>query len=597
MNRGDILSRVKARKPLAALSVAFITVLAYLPALRNDFVSIDDYLYITQNPRIEQLDLKFLKWAFTSFHAANWHPLTWISHALDYAVWGLNPMGHHLSGILLHGINTFLVAILITNLLEYAGRNISPVENEGNLSPVTAGAVAGLLFGLHPLHVESAAWASERKDVLYACFYLLSILAYLKYAIPSGTPRAAAPSAPGRKWYFLSLAFFLLSLLSKPMAVTLPLVLLILDIYPLERITLRAASPSSRSALSEKIPFMLLSLASSAVTLAAQSSGGAVGTLESFPLHDRILTGIRALAFYLCKMLVPTGLAPIYPYPEHISVSTLEYAGATAAIAGITSFCILMRKKQRVFPAAWGYYVATLLPVLGIVQVGRQAAADRYTYLPSLGPFLLAGVGISLFAAKIAPKRQNVFAISCLLVLSTLLFPLTIAQTRIWKNSLALWNKEISEFPGVSEAYRARGAVYGELGNYSQAISDLDKAIALDPTDSLSFKNRGMAFLKSGMYQEAIGDFRQAIRLCPQRAEYHNDLGIALGMLNDYGNALESFNTAIALDRSFAKAYYGRGIVYGKLGLNDQSLDNLRIAAGLNDKASRDYLRAKGIGW
>src|SRR4030042_6349989 len=327
------------KKKLLAVAflVALITFFVYLPALQNGFVNRDDQMYVYENQHIRYINIEFFKWMFTTFHASNWHPLTWFSHAIDYAIWGLNPLGHHLTSIIFHGLNTFLVVILIIRLMNYAqykalspilpnGRQAGPsIEGgelhtpssplERGLSPVIAGAVTGLLFGLHPLHVESVAWVSERKDVLYAFFFLLSILSYLRYTSLHPHPHPSReraieeslPSPCGRGHgggginYILCLLFFILSLMSKPMAVTLPVVLLILDFYPLGRLEFKSAFISQRKILIEKIPFLILSIASSVVTILAQKAEGGIQPPDFIPFAERVWILIRALGFYLAK--------------------------------------------------------------------------------------------------------------------------------------------------------------------------------------------------------------------------------------------------------------------------------------------------------
>ncbi|NOX97016.1 MAG: hypothetical protein GXO98_02935, partial [Nitrospirae bacterium] len=269
---------------IVGLLIALTTLLVYLPTLNNNFVNWDDGEYVYDNPHIQSLDPELLKWTFTSFYAGNWHPLTWLSHALDYALWGLNPRGHHLTAIIFHSLNTFLVFILLIRLLvpfrkKTGKRERTSLLKEPSLGKaLAAGAITALLFGLHPLHVESVAWVAERKDVLYAFFTLLSLLSYLRYISPlSSLPRRST-------FYGLSLFLFALALMSKPMAVTLPVVLVILDIYPLERLNLKAAGPAQRKVWIEKLPFLGLSLVSSIITIVAQRAGGAVAPLKYWPL-------------------------------------------------------------------------------------------------------------------------------------------------------------------------------------------------------------------------------------------------------------------------------------------------------------------------
>jgi hypothetical protein len=341
-----------------------------VPALQNDFVNWDDPEYVYENEQIRSLGKESLRWMLTAYHASNWHPLTWLSHAVDYAIWGLNPLGHHLTSIIFHGLNTFLVVILITRLVSF-GRNDMPAQTclpagkVRNSKPacrqarfeirnsLLAGVVTGLLFGLHPLHVESVAWVSERKDVLYAFFYLLSILAYVRY-VRAGQGKGAVP-------YGVCMVLFVCSLLSKPMAVTLPVVLLILDVYPLGRFTPLARKPGQGFLTGgyrtvEKVPFFVLSIVSSILTVQAQGAGGALKSLQLHPLGERVLVSIRALLFYLFKMVWPNDLAPLYPYPAGVSLfDDIQYLGVVVLVIGITVFCFWQWRRQKVWAAVWAY--------------------------------------------------------------------------------------------------------------------------------------------------------------------------------------------------------------------------------------------------
>jgi hypothetical protein len=447
---GVILKTFYNRKIIwaAALAVSILTVVVYLPGLNNDFVNLDDHRYIYHNQNIHSFKFTNIAWMFTVFHASNWHPLAWISHALDYAVWGLNPTGHHLSSIILHGLNTFLVVIICFLFIDYGKKSKETTflqdNKEGFSKTALTGAVlTGLFFGLHPLHVESVAWVSERKDVLCAFFYLLSILMYVQY-VKSRTQR--------KKLYSFCILLFTLSLMSKPMAVSFPFVLIILDFYPLQRLSFKHALTKERLVLLEKVPFVLLSAISSILTIAAQRSGGGLKSLILHPFEDRILVALRALGFYLYKIFWPTGLVPLYPYPLEISFLNAQVIGSFTLVTAITVICILQWKTRRVFAATWTYYAVTLFPVLGLIQVGPQAAADRYMYLPSLGPFILVALACVVLYEKVRAKISSPRLIKacglflCLLITCTLSF-LTIQQIKIWKNSTILWKTEIEQFP------------------------------------------------------------------------------------------------------------------------------------------------------
>jgi tetratricopeptide (TPR) repeat protein len=591
-----------------AAAVSLLTFLVYLKSLQNDFVNWDDPLYVFENPHIRSLDLTFFKWAFFDFYAANWHPLTWISHALDYAVWGLNPLGHHLTNTVLHAINTFLVVVLAARLIEVA----KPLTNPD--SPFTlhasrftfhhsrftliAAATTGLLFGLHPVHVESVAWVAERKDLLCALFFLLSIMAYVKAQsaerrAQSDTDQRHAPCAMRSAPFFLcaALCFFILALLSKPMAVTLPVVLLILDWFPFARIksvkTLWAAAV-------EKIPFIALSLISSILTLKAQKAGEAMELMEFVPLSSRVLVSAKSLILYLWKMIWPMNLIPFYPYPKNASLFSPEYISAIVLIIGITALCVFLVKKRRLFLSSWGYYVLTLLPVIGIVQVGGQSMADRYAYLPSLGPFLLIGIGTAgvLTMTPSAGKRgltAQLIAAASVLVIVTLSF-LTVKQIQIWKDSVTLWTYAIEKDPGkASVAYKNRGVFFQEKGRFDRAIEDYDKAIDLDPFYAHAYNNRGLALEKTGRLDKAFADYDKAIALKPANYSSFTNRGLAFDKAGRLDKAIADYNTAISLNPSDPSVYNYRGIVFDKMGRFDKAIADYDQAIALNPAFPEAY--------
>jgi len=597
-----------------AFLVALLTVLVYIPALQNYFVNWDDNLYVYGNPYIQSIDFESLKWMFTSFHASNWHPITWLSHSIDYAIGGLNPIGHHLTSIIFHGLNTFLVVILIVRLLNYMPEKISNRSSSNNWnyqSSLITGAVTGLLFGLHPIHVESVVWVSERKDVLFAFFFISSILSYLKYTSsklqnPSkshfnkGRNRLATRGIEGIN-YSLCLLFFILSLMSKPMAVTLPVVLIILDFYPLGRLDFKSAFASQRRVLVEKLPFLSLSVASSVITVIAQQS--AIKPFETHHLGERFLIALRALSFYLLKMLWPTELSPLYPYPSKVSFLNIEYMGTFILVICITAFCIWSWKRQKVFSAIWAYYVMTLLPALKIIQVGGEATADRYTYLPSLGPFLLVGLGTlwvwnKFNIGKHMTTINITFFIISFIFTALLLSFLTIKQTKIWKDSLTLWNHALKLFPNdVPRAYYKRAEIYQKLGNYKQALDDFNKAIEINPYHATGYTGRGLLYANLGYYQQSIQDFDKAIRINPYDSELYYNRGLSYKLSGKYQQAIQDFNKAIQLNPRNIDAYLYRGFTYLYSGFYHQAIKDFQDAAQLGDIQAQSYLKSKGIGW
>jgi Tfp pilus assembly protein PilF len=571
--------------------VALITFAVYLASLQNEFIAEwDDGEYVLNNPYIRSINLAFLRWAFFDFHASNWHPLTWISHAIDYAVWGANPLGHHLTSVILHAVNTFLVVVLIMRLQEVAtgttpsGQETSVLDEHGML--ITAG-VTGLLFGLHPVHVESVAWIAERKDLLCALFFLLSIAGYVKYVTVIGNE----PIDQGvrtryvKKEYLLSIGFFILALMSKPMAVSLPVVLMILDWYPFRR--LRSVK-TAWILLVEKLPFITFSLISSVLTVLAQRAGGAIIEIQALPLPSRLLVAAQSLLMYLWKMAVPRDLIPYYPYPKNISFASLEFLFAIALVIGITIFCIIIAKRHRLGLAVWGYYVVTLLPVIGIVQVGSQSMADRYTYLPSLAPFLIIAVGTSWGYDKIIRLNRSrsvimiLFLCAGIVIFAGLSF-LSIRQMPVWNNGLSVWSYVIEKEPEkVSIAYTNLGAAYQKMGQYDKAMENYDKAITLDPNDYLAYTNRGVIFDRLGQFDKALESYNKAVISNPGDYKAYFNRGLTYDKMGRIADAIEEFQMATRLNMpdpmAVAWAYNNLGILYTKAGMYDRSIAAFNIS-------------------
>ncbi len=587
-------------KYIIALSVALVTFLVYLPSLHNDFVGVwDDNINIVENPHIRSLDTAFLRWAFFDFHGSNWLPLTWISLAIDYALWGLNPFGYHLTNIILHAFNSLVAVLLIIKLLETAkARSSQPVVltflSERTILIVAT--VTGLLFGIHPVHVESVAWAAERKDLLCALFFLLSIMMYMSYsnswnqAVSSQESDESANDGATQnkvftnKHYLLALGFFVLALLSKPMAVSLPGVLLILDWYPFNRIR---SFGTFWKATAGKIPFFILSLASSIITILAQSSGESVASLEFVPLSSRVLVALQSLIAYLGKMLLPLNLVPFYPYPENVSLFSAQHWSSIVIMIGISAAAVTAAKKQRLWLSAWGYYVVTLIPVLGFVQVGNQAMADRYTYLPSLGPFLVIGLVIVWIQEKANKLHRNgmilkfTYWVMVICLLFTLLF-ITFRQMGVWQNSYVLWNHTIARGFESATAYNNRGLSLDEMGQRDRASEDFNRAIVLDPGNYFAYNNQGVVYGKNVQYEKSIEYFSKAIAINPNHADSYCNLGLSYFNIKQYDLAMTNYSQAIRLKQDFAMAYLDRG--------------NLYVTIGNKALAMADYQRACLLG-
>lgn len=539
-----------------AFALAILTFIVYLPALNNGFVNWDDNVYVYENPNIRTLDIDFLKWSLTSVVAGLWHPLTLLSLATDYALWGLNPEGYHLTNILFHALNAMLVFYLTMKLLSF--------RYQRNM--LFAAIVTTLLFGLHPLRVESVVWVSERKDVLCTFFFLLSLLAYLRYN--TGRSKKTAH-------YITCVIFYLMALMSKPMAISLPIVLLILDFYPLRRLT------NVKRIFLEKLPFFILSATVAAITVWAHSSSDSLKAVESLPFLERFFLAIRGYFDYLFNMAMPFKLSPIYPYPKEINKFELEYIGPFILFSLITLFCLMPlkreRKREKAFLAVWLYYLFTLLPVIGLVPVGRAALADRYTYLPSFGVFMLAGVAMKLLFDKYPYKTMIIIA----LLMVIFVFK-TERQISIWKDSITLWSHEIHSFPYHDTAYTNRGLAYTEKGQYSKAIEDLDKAIELNPKTASAYNNRGIAYAKISQYDKAIEDFNKAVELNPDANIYNNRANV-YNNKGQYDWAIWDYTKAVSLEPNYKDAYFSRGNAYANKGQYDRAISDYRKACEMGD--------------
>jgi tetratricopeptide (TPR) repeat protein len=591
-----------------ASAVALVAFLVYLSALRNDFVYWDDNLYIFDNPYIRSLDAVFFRWAFLGFHVSNWHPLTWISHAVDYAIWGLNPLGHHLTNIILHAANTALVVMLAMKLLEVARwRSVKngPSSFLNDRTVLIAAGVTGLLFGIHPLHVESVAWVSERKDLLCALFYLMSIIAYTSYvdrgklAFENQQLEVGANNErnqkkfPIKKNYLLALGLFILAILSKPMAVTLPAVLLILDWYPFGRIR---SFNTAWASIIEKLPFIVLSLISSLITILAQGTGKAFQTMDFMPLSVRALVAVKSLAAYIGKMLLPVNLLPFYPYPKYASVFSLEYILSIGFAIVATIACMVLARKQKVWLAAWGYYVITLIPVLGIIQVGGQAMADRYTYLPSLGPFFVAGLCSALISDKFfSEKRHGSFSgkayAAAALFLAIFLSYLTLRQITVWRDSFSLWTSVIQKGDEkLPMAYVNRGAAFQKAGLLDKAVADYEMAVNLDPSDYRAYISLGRILEQMGLFDRAKEAVEKAIASNPSSHEAFRNRGLLMEKNGQFDEAIADYSKAIALQPTYFEAYNNRGLIYAKMGRFDKAIADYSEAITINPRHFNAYI-------
>ncbi|MDH4226893.1 MAG: hypothetical protein OEV59_03940 [Deltaproteobacteria bacterium] len=489
--------------PAISLAIGLFTFVVYLKAITFGFVDWDDNDYVLNNPLLSQNGWDFIFAAFTSMHPGNWHPLTNLSYKFDYMIWGLDPMGYHLTNIALHAIATGLV-------FWFGYKLLSVVLNKetDRFRLFFAAFVCAMLFGIHPLHVESVAWVSERKDVLCAVFYVLCLLFYIRYKTGESASRGGA--------YAYSLFFCVLSMMSKPMAVSIPVTLLILDFYPLGRLN------SFKNLISEavnKVPFIMLSLAVSLTTIMAQKS--AIAPLEVKPMSVRAAHMFQTYVFYLEKTVFPNVLMPFYPHSVDISLWSGKTLLAISFFGFITAIGVMYCKKRPYFLAAWAFYVITLLPVIGIVQVGGQVAADRYMYLPSLSLFLLVGAALAAFYGYREMRVVKAGAIAIAAAIVILLTMKTSSQINIWRDDYSFWTHELS-YVGKGNADAIvlsrikRGYYFFRINRLDEAIIDYNEGIKANPKAWNHYVMRGNAFQrrnKKGDMEKAEIDFKTAVLL------------------------------------------------------------------------------------
>ncbi|HEV8531401.1 MAG TPA: tetratricopeptide repeat protein [Methylomirabilota bacterium] len=506
----------RSAEMLVALGVAGLTCMVFLPALGGGFLPWDDEANLVVNRAWRGLGPSQLGWMLTSFHKGHWIPVTWLSFALDHVLWGMDPRGYHLTSVLVHGANAGLVCLLAMRLLE-AGRGAERLAG---------GAAAALAFALHPLRVESVAWVTERRDVLSAFFFLVSLLAYLRAVREEPVWRS--------RWYWLALGAFALSLGSKSMAVSLPVVLLILDMYPLAR-----GRGAWRLRLIEKAPFALLSLLAAAVATVAVRAGGSVSSLADLGVAQRLAISSYSVVFYLWKTLVPAGLSPLYELPLELDPGAAVYRLSMTLVIAIPVAALVLRRRQPWLLAAWAAYVVMLLPVVGIAHNGPQIAADRYTYLPCLPWVILLGGLVALLWSRSWSIPVAGAALG-------LLAWLTIGQIRVWHDPEALWTHALLASPSAV-AHSSLGVALDERGRSDEAIAHFQQALRVNPRLAHAENNWGIALAKQGRWEEAARHYEAALRIDQRHAEAHANLAVALGRLGRYAEAQRHMEEARAL--------------------------------------------------
>jgi tetratricopeptide (TPR) repeat protein len=522
-----------ARARSICLFLALVTVLAYLPVRNASFIVFDDPIY-TQNSHVEAgLTWSGIKWAFTTWYGSNWHPLTWLSHMLDAKLFPRNPGPQHFVNVLFHAANATLLFLLLFRLTEKKW----------------PAAFVAALFAWHPLHVESVAWISERKDVLSTFFGLLALLAYVKYAEKS------------KVWYAWALGFFALSLLAKPMLVTLPFIMLLLDVWPLQRIPINQKAVATkhgtrntehaRRLILEKLPFLALTIASCIVTFLAQRSE-AVVSLEQLPLGVRFANAVVSYAEYLGKAFWPAKLAIIYPLPSHVPVWQIVVAAAVLAVISFLAW--RARKSSPYLLIGWLWFLGTLVPVIGIVQVGGQALADRYTYVPLIGVFIAVAYGAADIVSRFRIANAKVLPLAILVLFGCLCA--TEFRLRVWRDSESLFTDAIAVTKNNAIAHINLGVALEQDGNKPAALAEYRKAIEIEPNRFQAHNNLANLLSAMGSHAEAFKEYEEALRLNPDAVPAHLNFGTELSEAGRFDDAMAEYAKAAQLAPDDPRPHY-----------------------------------------
>jgi len=547
------------------LFLAAATLAIYWQVMSHDFVNYDDYDYVTENPYVRTgLSKRSITWAFTSFHVGNWHPLTWLSHMLDCELFGLKPGMHHLTNLLFHMANSILLFVVLRRMTGSIWRS---------------GFVA-VLFALHPLHVESVVWVAERKDVLSTLFWMLTMWAYVRYS-----------ESPGVIRYLLVLVFFVLGLMAKPMLVTLPFVLLLIDYWPLARLQLDQFGNENNISLRksilhlilEKVPLFALSGTISVVTVIAFQKAGGGPSLGDLPLQPRIANALVSFLSYIQKMIWPGDLAVFYPLPR--AVPMWKAAGAGLLLTCLSIIFLRAVRSRPYLSVGWLWYLGSLVPVIGVVQGGGQAMADRYTYIPLIGLYVMIAWSVPGFV-KGWRFRSVALAISAGLVLSVLMLS-TWRQIRHWKDSITLFKHTLDMTTENFLAHNNLGVALDKQGRHDEAIRHYREALDINPGWAKAHYNLGLVKAGQGKFAEAIEAYSESIRLKPNSPKTHNNMANALLSLDRVDSAIEHYFEAIKARPDYANAHSNLGIALTRQGNTDDAILHFKAALRINPDDAR----------
>jgi len=541
--------------------LAAITLAVFWQVNQYDFIKLDDNIYVTDNFRIKSgISLEGIRWAFSTTYAQFWHPLTWLSLMFDYQLFGLNAGGYHMTNLILHILSTLLLFWLFNRMTGALWKS----------------AFVAALFALHPLHVESVAWISERKDVLSAFFWMLTLCLYVYYT-----------EKPVIRRYLLVLFSFICALMSKPMVVTLPVVMILLDYWPLGRFELKKGNLILWQ-LKEKTPFFILSTVFSIITLYAQYKPS--GKYFQYSLNSRLASALVSFVTYLEKTFWPHDMAVFYPFSAQIPL--LPVIVASLLILVITTFVIVMVRRLPYLFIGWIWYVITIAPVIGIIKVGDFAMADRYHYLPSIGISIMLVWGIPALIKSEATRKK--FFSTAAIAFLVLLAVLSWKQCDYWKNDIKLFNHALQVTKNNYVALNGFGLALVKAGKIKEAVDNYNEAISIKPNYPPSYISRGFAYFDLGQYQRAIEDCNEAIRLDAGYAEPYFIRGNSYYNFGQYQRAIEDYNKAIRLKLDYTDAYYNRGVAYLKQGNKKQSCRDAQKTCELGNCKLLEMAKNKG---
>lgn len=533
-SRFDVLRFLRFSNSTVAVCLSFLiaalTVVCYWPVRSHQFVTFDDEHYLFDSGYVAKgLTWSGVTWALQTGYFSNWHPLTWLSYMLDAQIYGMSPGGFHLTNLLFHTANSLLLFLLLKSMTQ-------------RLWP---SALVAAVFAWHPLHVESVAWVSERKDVLSTFFFLLTLFSYHRYV----TEHRDSRQVPNKRshYYLLSILFFMLALASKQMVVTLPCVLLLLDVWPLQRISLNSGRKELASSalvlMLEKLPFFIIAFAASAVAFAVQKAGGSVSSLEAFPMRLRIANSLFAYVAYISNIFWPANLAPVYPMSSQYSL--VGILAAAMFLGGVSAFVVFRVRQNPFLSVGWFWFIGTLVPVIGLVQVGAQARADRYTYIPSIG-LSIALIWAVDAASRYLPRRFQMLAVPTIAAFAALLV-CTRVQVGYWHDSEKLFRHAIAAVPHNYLGYNCLGTALDRLGRKDDALSAWKEALRLAPYFPEAQYNLGTSLLTQGRLLEALPHLEAAVHETPNNANARENLGNAYLKLDRLESATAQYASAAAL--------------------------------------------------